>query len=679
LDHAPAHYLKVKFVGTAGNINGLGAMVTIFYDKGRRQVWENAPVRGYLSCVEGNVQFGLGAVTRVDSVVVDWVGGRSQKLVGVGVDRVLTVYEKDAGSMPDRRLPAGPAGVSLFTDITSGVGLHYIDRKPDFIDFNQQKLLLHKFSEYGPALAAGDIDGNGYDDICVGGAAGVPVKFLLQQPGGTFIEKALPPLTGPDVRLPTNMGILLFDADGDGDPDLYLAAGSDEFAADSKNYEDRLFINDGAGNFTYSPNALPVNYTSKSCVKAADMDGDGDLDLFVGGRVVPGQYPRPVSSFIYRNDSKDGVVKFTDVTREVAPQLVDAGLVCDALWTDFDNDGSPDLVLAGEWMAPAFYHNDHGRLVNVTAGTGLGGHVGWWNSLVAGDFDNDGDIDYVMGNMGLNNFYRADAAHPVSIYGGDLAHDGGYIAVTTTYLPDGKGGVAEYPAQSRDDVLEPLPFLKKKFLSYKDFGTATIADLLSPEDLAHAYKRSVTDLNSYYIENLGQGRFALHALPWQAQLAPLYGMKAEDVDGDGNLDLVLAGNDYGAEPSLGHSDAMNGLVMLGDGKGHFMPQTILSGGVYLPGNAKALVKLRRGRDKELIAAAQHGGPLLVFLKNAPGRLLAVRPGDRYAYIFYKNGAKRKEEFYHGDSFLGQSVNFLEYNDKVDHIEITDRQGRTRKL
>ena len=675
LDKVSAHFIKVKFVGGAGNINGLGATVTIFYDKGHRQVWENAPVRGYLSCVEDKVLFGLGRATKVDSVIVDWGKHQIQRLVNVRADQLLKVYEKDAVPHDD----VVPHNDPLFMDVTSQVGIAYVDHKPDFIDFNLQKLLLHKFSEYGPALAAGDIDGNGYDDICVGGASGIPVTFLMQQSNGAFIEKSLPPLTGPNVRAPVNMGILLFDADGDGDLDLYLTAGSDEFAAGTKNYEDRLFINDGRGNFTYIPDALPVNYTSKSCVKAADIDGDGDLDLFVGGRVLPGRYPQPVSSFIYRNDSKNGVVKFTDVTRQVAPQVADAGLICDALWTDFDNDGLPDLVLAGEWMPLTFYHNDHGRLVDITASTGVGGHTGWWNSLVAGDFDNDGDIDYIAGNTGLNSYYKADAVWPVTIYGGDLAHNGGYTSLTTLYLPDAEGRKHEYPAESRDDVLEPLSFLKKKFLSYKDFGSATIDDLLSPADLRKAYKRSVTDLRSYYVENLGQGKFALHALPWQAQLAPLYGMKVDDVDGDGHPDLVLAGNDYGAEPSVGHADAMSGLVMLGDGKGHFTPQTLQGSGFYLPGNAKALVRLRRGTDKVLIAASQHGGPLLTFLKQGHARQAPIQPGDRYAYIYFKNGSRRKEEFYYGDSFLGQSVNFIEFTDSVDHVEITDRLGRMRKL
>jgi hypothetical protein len=202
---------------------------------------------------------------------------------------------------------------------------------------------------------------------------------------------------------------------------------------------------------------------------------------------------------------------------------------------------------------------------------------------------------------------------------------------------------------------------------------------LSPADLRNAYKRSVTDLKSCSVENLGQGKFALHALPWQAQLAPLYGMKVEDVDGDGHPDLVLAGNDYGAEPSVGHADAMSGMVMLGDGKGHFTPQTLQRSGFYLPGNAKALVRLRCGTDRVLIAASQHGGPLLTFLKQGHARQVSIRPGDRYAYIYFKNGSRRKEEFYDGDSFLGQSVNFIELTDSVDHVEITNRMGRMRKL
>ena len=407
--------------------------------------------------------FGLGKVTKIDSVIIKWPNEKKQVLQNVPVNQLLKVDIKNAATSYSFSTPATKAG-NLFTDITTSANVNFRHLEMDFIDFNEQRLLPHKLSQYGPGLAAGDIDGNGLDDIIVGGTGDFSAKILLQQPDGKFIQKDLPAISGSDVRKPENMGILLFDADNDGDLDLYFANGSNEFAANTKNYQDRLYINDGKGNFSFDGNALPQNFTSKSCVKAIDFDNDGDLDLFVGGRVYPGKYPQPVSSFIYRNDSKPGSIKFTDVTASVAKDLQNIGMVCDAIWTDFDNDGWTDLVIAGEWMPLTFFKNDHGILKNITSQTGISKETGWWNSIVAGDFDNDGDIDFIIGNLGENSFYRGNDEYPVSIYGKDFDKNGKYDIVTTVYLKDQNGKLKEFPAQTRDDIVSQLPGLKRNFL-----------------------------------------------------------------------------------------------------------------------------------------------------------------------------------------------------------------------
>ncbi|MEJ7588233.1 MAG: VCBS repeat-containing protein [Ferruginibacter sp.] len=563
-DEKTKNYLSVQFKGEAGNINGIGAVVSVYYGN-NMQAYENSPYRGYLSTVDNKAFFGMDTVKIIDSVVIKWNNGKKQVMQRVATSQLVKVDIAHA-NLPAASNVFNDPGTSMFSDLTQAVGVNYISRDPDFIDFNEQRLLPHKLSAYGPALASGDIDGNGLDDIIVSGTGDFPANILLQQNDGKFITRAMPLLIGKDVRRPENLGTLLLDADNDGDLDLYMASGSNQFAAGTKNYQDRFFTNDGKGNFMLDEAALPQNHTSKSCVKAMDIDNDNDLDLFIGGRVLPGKYPSPVSSFIYRNDSKNGRVQFVDITNEIAPGLKNIGLTCDALWTDFDNDGWTDLIIAVEWMPIQFFKNQQGKLSNISAASGINNETGWWNSITAGDFDNDGDIDYLAGNLGKNSFYRASHDNPVTIYAKDFDKNGSLDIVTTVYLPGEKGVKLEFPAQTRDDQVEQIPALKKKFLTYKEFGKATIYEVFSKDELTNALKLQANNFDNSYIENLGNSKFKLHALPVMAQLAPLYGMTTDDFNQDGNLDVAVNGNDFGTEVSNGRYDALNGLVMLGDGK-----------------------------------------------------------------------------------------------------------------
>ena len=674
-EHTAANFLQVQCRGDKKNVNGLGAVITLYYN-GQQQVYEHSPYRGYLSTISDIAHFGMGKITKVDSLVIVWPGNRKQVIRNVNVNQLVQADMQNASSYvsPQSIIAAD----NLFTDITPDAGITYRHSEMDFVDFNYQRLLPHKFSQYGPALAAGDADGNGLDDIVTGGNTISDAVVLLQQSNGKFIQQKLPAATGKDARSPETMGILLFDADNDGDNDMYMASGSSEFTPGTKNYQDRLYVNQGKGKFKIDEQAIPLNYTSKSCLKAADYDHDGDLDLLVGGRVLPGKYPQPVSSIILRNDSKAGEVKFTDVTADVAKAFTGIGLVCDALWTDFDNDGWEDIIVAGEWMPLTFLKNNQGKFERLK-NSGIEQHKGWWNSLVAGDFDNDGDMDYIAGNLGQNSFYQATAQNPMRIYGKDFDKNGGYDMITTMYLKDEQGVRKEFPAQNRDEIMEQLPGLKKRFLTYKSFGKATVHDMFLKEELQDALVLEANNVKSCFIKNMGNGKFECHPLPVQAQLAPLYGMVADDFSGDGNLDVVINGNDFGTEVSTGRCDALNGLVLLGDGAGNFAAQSILQSGIFIPGDGKALIGLQQAGGHCLLAASQNQNALKVFRLKKNSRLIALQPDELYAIIHLQNGKSRKAEFSYGNSFLSQSSRFITMNEAMESIEIFNRKGQSRLI
>ncbi len=675
-DTASTHFLQIRFKGERPNVNGLGAIVSIYYDSGKLQRYENNPYRGYLSSMQGIAHFGLGSVRMVDSVVVAWGRGKRQVIKNVAANQVLVVDIVHAGE--DLTPPKAVVdSAALFREITTASGIQYRHHDYDFIDFDIQHLLPHKFSEYCPALAAGDIDGNGLDDLVIGGNGVYHTHLLLQQPGGKFIQKDSLPGAGPVSLTSKDEGILLFDANGDGKTDIYIASGGYELTPGNEGYQDKLYIGDGRGNFKKDTTALPVNHTSKFCVRAMDYNKDGKMDLFISGRVDPWNYPRPVSSFIYRNDTENGHVKFTDVTDEVAPGLKDIGLVCDALFTDFDGDGQIDLIVVGEWMPVTFFKNMNGHFVNVTAASGLAGQAGWFNSIVAGDFGHRGVVDYIVGNTGLNTLYKASEEYPVYITGKDFDNNGRFVAIPSLFLPDVKGVLREFPANTRDDLTRQMNSLKKRYSNYKSFATATMDDVLPPALRQGALRLKATQLQSCYLRNEGKGKFTAIPLPKEAQVSVLNGMLVDDFDGDGNLDVLINGNDFGTEIGIGRYDALNGLLLKGDGRGGFTPLSILQSGIFIPGNGRALVKLRDGAGGYLVAASQNKNALKLYRLERRKINIPVGPNETTAIIRYKNGAMQKEEFYYGNSFLSQSARFLTVDSLVARVVIVDSKGGSR--
>jgi len=673
------HYLGVRLLGDSLNINGLGTWIELYYGR-KQQAYEQTPYRGYLSSMPVNPQFGLGNIDVVDSVVIKWPDGEKQVINNVAANQILQINKKNARLVYSWSKPILAAN-TLFKDITNTAGISYVHNQKDFVDFNIQKLLPHKFSEYGPALAAGDLNGDGLDDFIEGGNSSYGAVIFLQQDNGSFSQTQLLSSPQANTQVSQDMGITLFDADGDGDLDLYITHGGYESKPNTNAYQDKFYINDGKGKFVVDSLALPQNFTSKSCVRAIDYDKDGDLDLFIAGRVDPWNYPKAVSSYIYRNDSKNGQLKFTDVTSEVAGCLNNIGLVCDAMFTDFDNDGWPDLLIAGEWMPVTFLKNDKGVFKNVTAASGISDQTGWWNSIVAGDFDNDGDTDYVIGNLGENSFYKAAPQYPVSIYAKDFDNNGSFDAFPALYLPASQEDPSkkDFPAQTRDDIVKQVIGMRSVFQNYKSYAVSTIDQLFTKEQLKDALILKANNLKSCYCRNDGNGKFTLTPLALQAQLSALNGMIADDFDGDGKLDLIINTNDFGTDVTVGRYDALNGLMLKGDGKGSFKPQTILESGIYIPGNGKALVTLRSKDGKYLVAAAQNRGPLKLFELKKDVSNISLLPDEVSAQVKYKNGSLRKQEFNYGSSFLSQSARFINIDHNVSSVTLYNTIGKIRKI
>mgnify|MGYP001791637052 CR=1 FL=1 len=588
LDH---HYLRVYPVADDPAVTNLGVKIWAETEEGT-QFFETTSVRGMYSTSEITTHIGLGNQTTVDMLRVRWPDGQEQVLRNVSADQTITVRHSEATDEPlasqsDQIQP-------LFTNITSQQSPAIQHTENDFDDFEKQVLLPHRMSDLGPGLATGDVNGDGLDDFYLGGASGQPGQLFLQQNDGAFSSTSSE--TWQADATSEDMSSTFFDADGDGDLDLYVVSGGNEFAPQSVEYQDRLYLNDGSAQFSKANSALPEMRNSGSKVYPEDIDQDGDLDLFVAGRHVPWAYPEPASSTLLINNGGT----FTDATDLLCPDLKDIGMVNDAVWVDFSGDGRNDLVLVGEWMPVTLLQNDGDGFTDVTADYDLDQSTGWWFSVAAADIDGDGDQDLVVGNLGLNYKYQATEEEPFEVFYYDFDENGSKDVVLAYY----NFGV-QYPLRGRSCSSQQVPMIKDKFQSYELFAAADLVDVYEEGNLEESLNFQANTFASAYLENTGDGSFKFHVLPNEAQFSSANDILIADYNQDRHLDILLAGNLYGAEIETARNDAGVGTVLLGDGTGNFQPLTPAESGFFIPTDVKSMAIVEGTQGKQVLVGSNN--------------------------------------------------------------------------
>ncbi|MEK7258025.1 MAG: VCBS repeat-containing protein, partial [Bacteroidota bacterium] len=578
-----SNWLQIKLKGSPKNPFAVGAKARISYADGKSQYLELTGNRGFFSTSELLLHFGLGDAAQVDELVVQFPDGKVLRQQNVKSNQRLSLDWQQAA--PGKFLPESKPAPPLFAP-AKNAGIEFRHVEDDFGDFTREFLLPHKFSNLGSGIAVGDVNGDGREDFFIGGATGQLGAIFLQNANATFSKSPQPALDADAVS--EDMSAVFFDADGDRDLDLYVVSGGNSFEANSPSYQDRLYLNDGKGGFSKASGSLPAENVAGSCVAAHDFDGDGDLDLAVGGLVTPGRYPTPPQSFLLKNDGG----KFTDAAPQLAPEFSKIGMVSDLLWTDLDGDKKAELVVAGEWLPVTIFNLAKSQSQQIA------NSEGWWNCLAAADLDGDGDLDLAGGNLGLNSRLRASETAPLRLYANDFDGNGSLEPVVAR-PENGK----YYPLPMLQLLLKQMPSLKKKFVRSNVYAQSTIEDVFSESQLDAAQKFEAKTFATQWFENQGGGKWVAHRLPTEAQFAPCNAILTKDFNSDGKMDLLLAGNSSSPEVETGRYDAGNGCLLLGDGKGGFAFQPNRETGFWAVREARDLaeVKLANGRTLILVA------------------------------------------------------------------------------
>ena len=592
------HYLKINLQGNTANTFGLGTRVTLYTKEGI-QTLEQMPVRGFQSSMEPILNFGTGKTTVIDSLIVRWPGLKEQVLKNIRTDTTLVIKQANANRL---FVPILQQNTALYknstTSILSGDLLH---KENSFSDFDAERLIPKMISTEGPKIATGDINGDGLEDFFIGSASGDTAKLFLQQPNGHFAQKVQSAFI-KDKNI-ENTGAVFFDADKDGDLDLVVAAGGNEPQQSNTNKFTLLYLNDGKGNFSRTNKIWPQISINASCVRVADFDGDGDEDIFIGGRSVPGSYGVIPQSFLLQND---GHGNFVDITTSVAPGLLKVGMVTDAQWADLDGNGIKELVLVGDWMPVTLFAYQNGQLIKKSE---IPNSNGWWNCITIADINGDGLADIVAGNNGLNTRIKADKDHPARLYVSDFDKNGQTECIPVYYKTDGKA----YPYYLRGDMVEQMPSLKKKLLRFDNYAGKTMEEIFSADELKDAAILKVNQTQSCIFFNQGKGVFTMKPLPLQAQFSPIFGILVTDLNADGYKDIFLGGNFYGLKPETGRFDASYGVSLFGNGQHNFKYSSPAETGLFVRGEVRDIREIKTGKST-VILVARNNETIQIFKK-----------------------------------------------------------------
>jgi hypothetical protein len=586
------NYLMLSLKGSGKNTAAIGAEVTLYYN-GKLNYEELIPQRGFQSTVDNRLHFGLGTASNIDSLVVWWPDGKWTVLQNVASNQFLKLDEKDA---VNRGVISPPNELNtLFQKVNKIPGLDFKHVENDFNNFERDRLLFHMLSNEGPHVAVGDVNGDGLQDIFICNAKDSPGALYIQDKNGHF-KRTNEALFEAD-KICEDTDCAFFDADGDGDLDLYVASGGNEFPSSSSALADRLYINDGKGNFVKSAQILPAGkYESTSCVKPADFNKDGNIDLFVGIRLRPFEYGLPANGYLLQNDGH-GI--FKDVTANIAPGLLGIGMITDMAWADVNNDGNLDMVIVGDWMPVKVFINENGIFKDESVKYGLSNTEGWWHTIIAKDLNGDGKMDFVLGNNGLNSRFKASVDKPITMYVNDFDLNGSIEQIICGY-----NGEKSYPFAMKDDLVKQIPSLASKFKKFDDYKDATMEDIFPPEVLQRSVKLYARYMESCVMINSGKGTFNLKPLPVEAQFSPVYAIDTDDFDGDGICDILLGGNLYKAKPEAGIYDASYGLFLKGDSGNTWKSISSLKSGIFTKGEIRDL-KIMNINGKRIIAVARN--------------------------------------------------------------------------